>query len=103
MRKLRILSLALVVVLLMSLLPTTLAEGEIVRGGTLVIGKSQKVTTLNPTRCNGKGLDDDVYVMVYEPLIHTDESGTLVPGLATAWELHSIYQLRLFFVSHHSL
>ena len=58
----------------------------ITRGGKLVIGKSQKVTTLNPTRCAGKGLDDDVYVMVYEPLVHTDAAGNLVPGLATSWE-----------------
>lgn len=62
------------------------SASQIVRGGKLVIGKGQKVTTLNPTRCNGKGLDDDVYVMVYEPLVHTDAAGNLVPGLATSWE-----------------
>lgn len=89
MKNLRILSLSLVMVMLLSLMPSNFTEAEsvkIIRGGTLVIGKSQKVTTLNPTRCNGKGLDDDVYVMVYEPLIHTDEAGNLIPGLATSWE-----------------
>lgn len=86
MKKLRCVSLVLIGILLVTLLPMAFAEDAIVRGGTLIIGKSQKVTTLNPTRCNGKGLDDDVYVMVYEPLIHTDSTGALVPGLATKWE-----------------
>lgn len=62
-------------------------DGAVIRGGTLVAGKTTAWSNLNPTKTNARA--DDRYVVghIYEPLIGLDESGNFIPLLATSWEM----------------
>lgn len=60
---------------------------NIVRGGTLIAGKTSNWSNLNPTKTNARA--DDRYLIgnVYEPLIGLDASGNFIPQLATSWSM----------------
>ena len=60
---------------------------EIVRGGTLTVGKSTDMITVDPTQTNSKDGDNQIFMQVFEPLVGMDESGALIPSLATSWEV----------------
>lgn len=84
----RILAFLLCLMLMASLASTAMAtEGMPVRGGTLVVAKGVKQSTLNPTKANAQDSDYDIFAQVYEPLISMDASGNLVPWLATSWDV----------------
>lgn len=57
------------------------------RGGTLIIGKGQKWSTLNPTKANAQDSDYDFYAQIFEPLVGMDASGNLTPALAESWDI----------------
>lgn len=60
---------------------------NVTRGGTLNVGKGIVLSTLDPTKANARDSDYDVLCQIYEPLIRSDESGNLVPGLANSWDV----------------
>lgn len=62
-------------------------SASIVRGGTLIAGKTAKWSTLNPTKTNARA--DDRYIMgqMYESLLDVDETGALIPRLAESWDV----------------
>ena len=94
----------LVFVLMASLACAALAEGAPVRGGTLVVAKGIKESTLNPTKANAQDSDYDLYAQLYEPLISMDASGNLVPCLAESWDVQDettiVFKLRQGVVFH---
>ena len=67
--------------------PASFAEGSVVRGGTLVAGKTTAWSNLDPTKTNARADDRYVIGQIYEPLIGLDESGNFIPQLATSWEM----------------
>lgn len=58
---------------------------EIVRGGTLIAGKTTTWSNLDPTKTSARADDRYVIGQIYEPLIGIDASGNFVPQLATSW------------------
>jgi len=61
--------------------------GAIERGGTLVAGKTNKWSTLVPTRSTSRGDDRYILSQIFDTLVSMDESGNFVPQLATSWEM----------------
>lgn len=82
------LSLTLVFMLLFTLV-ITFAQAEvtedIVRGGTIKIGKANKLTGFDPSKTSSRNEDGYVYYLIFETLITFDQNGNLTPGLATDW------------------
>ena len=80
------------------------AEGEPVRGGTLVVAKGIKQSTLDPTKANAQDSDYDLYAQIYEPLISMDASGNLIPCLAESWDVQDettiVFKLKQGVVFH---
>jgi peptide/nickel transport system substrate-binding protein len=66
---------------------TIAADGNIVRGGTLVAGKTNKWSTLVPTRSTSRGDDRYITSQIFDTLVSMDESGNFVPQLAESWEM----------------
>lgn len=81
----KLLSLFLVLVLCLSLMAPALAEAP-VRGGSLTIAKTNKLTSFNPATTSSRNEDGYIYYMVFDTLISFDEAGNLAPKLATSWE-----------------
>jgi peptide/nickel transport system substrate-binding protein len=54
-------------------------------GGTLTWGKQAEVLSFNPQR-SGDGTSWDLFYLVYEQLLTTDDEGHLAPSLAERWE-----------------
>lgn len=63
------------------------SPSSIVRGGTLIAGKTVAWSNLNPTKTNARADDRYVVGQIYEPLIGVDDSGNFVPQLATSWDV----------------
>lgn len=81
-------SILLTLCMVMALCAGAFADGEeIVRGGTLKVGKGVMLSTMNPTKFTARDSDYDVYCQIYETLIKSDVNGNLVPGLAESWEV----------------
>ena len=86
MKKLQ--SLVLVFALLLScvvLCAQAEAADAVVRGGTLKVGKTNKLTGFDPSKTSSRNEDGYVYYLLFETLITYDENGKLAPGLATDW------------------
>ena len=66
------------------------AEGEPVRGGTLVVAKGIKQSTLDPTKANAQDSDYDLYAQIYEPLISMDARGIQNTPHAFSCTNHSV-------------
>lgn len=83
---------------------TVVASSEaIVRGGTLVAGKTNKWSTLVPTRSTSRGDDRYILSQIFDTLVGMDESGNFIPQLATSWEMQDtamIMKLRNDVVFH---
>ncbi len=63
-------------------------DGEIVRGGILVVAKSKALDQgLNITKMSDCSSDFTVMAAIYEGLLTIDENGKAAPGLATEWEI----------------
>lgn len=62
------------------------AAAKIVRGGSITVAKSNKMTTLNPTKTNTKVEDGYVFYQIFDALIGFDEKGSPIPALAKDWE-----------------
>lgn len=77
----------LVLVMMCGILPT-MAEDVPVRGGTLVLAKSQDMSTKTFDITHTTFSQYDCYVLsqVFETLIKVDTEGNFVPGLAESWE-----------------
>ena len=75
----------LALVLCLSLMAPALAEAP-VRGGSLTIAKTNKLTSFNPATTSSRNEDGYIYYMVFDTLISFDEAGNLAPKLATSWE-----------------
>ena len=67
--------------------PTASTPGTIVRGGTLVAGKTNKWSTLVPTQSTSRGDDRYILSQMFDTLVSMDESGNFVPRLAESWEM----------------
>jgi peptide/nickel transport system substrate-binding protein len=67
--------------------PVSAPAGAIVRGGTLVAGKTNKWSTLVPTRSTSRGDDRYILSQIFDTLVSMDESGNFVPQLAESWEM----------------
>lgn len=84
----KLLSLVLVIALLLScvvLCAQAEAADAVVRGGTLKVGKTNKLTGFDPSKTSSRNEDGYVYYLLFETLITYDENGNLAPGLATGW------------------
>jgi len=83
--------------------PTAASSGAIVRGGTLVAGKTNKWSTLVPTRSTSRGDDRYITSQIFDTLVSMDESGNFVPMLAESWEMQEkamVMKLRSDVVFH---
>lgn len=100
----KVLALFLALMLTVSLLGVAAAEGAPVRGGSLVVAKGVKQSTLNPTKANAQDSDYDLFAQIYEPLIGMDASGNLIPCLAESWDVQDettiVFKLRQGVVFH---
>lgn len=65
---------------------STKPVNSVVRGGSITVAKTNKMTTLYPPKTNTRIEDGYVFGLVYEPLIGYDENGNFSPRLATFWE-----------------
>lgn len=83
----KLLSILLVLVMVCGIVPA-MAEEAPVRGGTLVVAKSQDMSTKGFDITHTTFSQYDCYVLsqVFETLIKTDAEGAFVPGLAESWE-----------------
>lgn len=100
----KILAFILISVLLCSVAFSTFAEGKPVRGGSIVVAKGIKQSTMDPTKANAQDSDYDLYAQVYEPLISMDASGNLIPCLAESWNIQDektiVFKLKQGVVFH---
>lgn len=55
------------------------------RGGTLKVGKTNKLTGFDPSKTSSRNEDGYVFYLIFETLITFDQQGKLAPGLATSW------------------
>lgn len=67
--------------------PVASSPGTIVRGGTLVAGKTNNWSTLVPTQSTSRGDDRYILSQIFDTLVSMDESGNFVPQLAESWEM----------------
>lgn len=100
----KLMAMLLVLMLALSMVVAASAEGEPVRGGTLVVAKGVKQSTLNPAKANAQDSDYDLFAQIYEPLIGMDASGNLIPCLAESWDVQDettiVFKLRQDVVFH---
>lgn len=80
----RYLALLITIVLLSTLSFAALAEAP-VRGGSITIGKTTKLTGFNPAVTSSRVEDGTVYRNLFGTLVSFDETGNYAPGLATSW------------------
>lgn len=76
-----------------------------VRGGTLVMGVTGKMSSLDPVKGNAFLWEGNVVLAIYDRLLRIDEQGNFVPELATSWtisddKLNVTFQLRKGVVFH---
>ena len=64
------------------------SQGGIVRGGTLVVAKSADLTTggFDVVHSSSYPADGMILSQIFESLLDVDESGNIIPRLATEWE-----------------
>ena len=67
-----------------------------VRGGTLVVGVTGKMSSLDPVKGNAFLWEGNVVLAIYDRLLRLDKDGSYVPELATSWKFSSD-QLKLTF------
>ncbi|MCR9124656.1 MAG: ABC transporter substrate-binding protein [Rhodobacteraceae bacterium] len=72
-------------ILSVSLLALTLGAGAALASGQIVIGLQQEPTTLDPTADATASIDGMLTHNVFESLTTVDESGAVLPALATGW------------------
>ena len=66
---------------------TSNVASKVSRGGFITVAKTNKMTTMNPTKSNARFEDNFVFSLIFEPLVRLDEKGNYIPGLATSWEV----------------
>ena len=85
----RMLSLILALVLALSMFSVCAqaetADTQVERGGTLRIGKTNKLTGFDPSKTSSRNEDGYAYYLIFETLITFDAQGNYAPGLATNW------------------
>lgn len=100
----KVLAAILTLILVIACISFAAAEGEPVRGGTLVVAKGVKQSTLDPTKANAQDSDYDLFAQIYEPLISMDASGNLIPCLAESWDVQDettiVFKLKQGVVFH---
>ena len=100
----KLLTMLMILALFLSMLTIANAQGKPVRGGTLIVAKGVKQSTLNPTKANAQDSDYDLFAQIYEPLISMDASGNLIPCLAESWDVQDettiVFKLRQGVVFH---
>lgn len=69
-----------------------------VHGGTYVEGLAGNPRTINPILCHANPVDRDIASLVFTGLVRAETDGTIVPDLATRWEItpdETIYTFHL--------
>jgi peptide/nickel transport system substrate-binding protein len=56
------------------------------RGGTLVVGVTGKMSSLDPVKGNAFLWEGNVVLAIYDRLLRIDKDGNFVPELATSWK-----------------
>jgi peptide/nickel transport system substrate-binding protein len=61
-------------------------------------GRVGSISTLNPLFSNQNDIDKGIQELVFEKFIHIDKDGTMLPGIATSWDISEegkIYQFNI--------
>ena len=72
------------------------SSGAPTRGGTLVMGVTGKMSSLDPVKGNAFLWEGNVVLAIYDRLLRIDAKGDYVPELATSWKI-SDDQLKITF------
>lgn len=81
-------ALLLALVLMLTCLLSVATAEEIKRGGTLTVNKTNKLTSLDPTRSTAFAAEDGIVLMqIYETLLDKDENDMIVGRLAESYEI----------------
>ena len=81
----KVLALYLVLILCLTLTTPVFAEGP-VRGGSITVAKTNKLTSFNPATTSSRNEDGYIYYMIFDTLIGYDATGAFAPKLAKSWE-----------------